>query len=153
MGLSVNTILSIALVVMFIIAAALIIGLLFPYVGTKGGCPGAQRLHIEEINSTVEDAKTYGITYILKFRVEDCVECMWYDDSLQSLRIRWVGMSTTDEAVIIGVSVPWNCIGENDPVDDDLSCSDVSGENIKGGTACVLEINYNRVTNIDVCPS
>ncbi len=144
MGLSVKVILSIALIVIFVIAAASLFYVLFPYVGTKGGCKAAQRLHIERINSTVEDAKAYGITYVLKFRVEDCVECMWFE-APDKLRIRWTRMSTTDEAVTIGVSVPWNNFPTNSDVDGDpLTCGD---DTIKGSTACVFEVKPEEVIN------
>jgi len=150
-GISVQTILCIALAVMFIIAAALIIGLLFPY-ATQGECIKGQRLHIEEIESYSRDAITTGTTYTLKFKVEDCVDCFWYYDNTainqDQLKIRWVGMSTTDDPVIMNVSVPWH-IGTNSG-GDDKTCSSQSDENLKGGTTWVLEIKYNGV---DILPT
>lgn len=143
---TVSTIISVALIVIFVISAAVIFGILFPSIGTRVGCSAAQRLHIEEINSTVKDAKTYDTTYNLKFRVEDCVECMWYDDPNLQLKIRWTEMSATDEAVIIGVSVPWN-IGDNAD-GDDYTCSLTPTDNLKGDTTCVFEVTYNAVNKL-----
>jgi len=143
MGLSVQTILSIALAVIFVIAASLVIQLIFPH-STQKDCMKGQRLNIEEIESMVKDAKLKGITYTLKFKVENCVECMWYYKDNEQLKIRWIGMSATEKPAEIGVSVDWN-IGDNNGETD--YCTD---ESLKGGTICVFEVNYNAV-DINQC--
>jgi len=150
-GISVQTMLSIALAVIFIIAIALIIQLLFPY-STKRDCMKGQRLLIEEIDSMSIDAKTTGTTYIYKFKVESCVECMWYNlnGTQDELRVRWKGMSTTDGPVIINVSTAWN-IGDNNippaPIDE-FSCDPGDAENLKGGNAYAFEIKANGIEQL-----
>ena len=124
-GISISTILSFAMATMLVIAAALVIHLMFPYIGTKGGCYALQRLHIEEIDSMSKDAELTGTTYLLKFKIEDCVECMWYypnttfNPAQDQIKIRWDDMSTTDYAVIMNVTNAWD-IGDNggNPNDD-----------------------------------
>jgi hypothetical protein len=73
---------------------------------------------------------------------------MWYHYNTATqqdeLKIRWVGMSTTDDAVIMNVSAPWSDIGINRGADD-KSCSPTPGENLKGNNVYVLDINYNKV--------
>jgi len=148
-GITVQTILIVVLAVIFVIAAAAILNVMFPYIGVEGGCTAAQKLHIEEIDSMYQDAKNKGITYIVKFRVEgDCVECLWYDVNLNQIRIRWSDMSTTEPAVGVDVSSVWSNIGNNAPVVDDLSCDPDDDANLRGGNSYILEITPQGVNHI-----
>ena len=138
-GITVQNILIVVLAVIFVIAAAALINVMFPYIGVEGGCTAAQKLHIEEIDSMYQDAKNKGITYITKFRVEgNCVECLWYDVNLNQIRIRWSKMSTTDPAIGVDVSSVWSNIGDNAGLSDE--CSPDDDDNLKGGSSYVLEI-------------
>lgn len=150
-GIAIQTGLSIALAVLFIIAASLIIKFMFPFL-TKGSCMKGQRGHIEEIDSLSKDANMTTASYTLKFKVEDCVECMWYffNATIQGdqLKIRWDGMSTTDSPVLINTTVPWN-IGDN-AGGNNQKCSNTPGDNLKGNNVYVFEIKSNAV---DILPS
>jgi hypothetical protein len=147
-GITVSTILSFAMATMLIIAVALVIRLMFPYIGVKGGCPAVQRLNIEEIESMAKDAKLTATTYVVKFKVEDCVECMWYYDdtalSQDQIKVRWTGMSTTDDPVIINVNASWG-IGDNNGPVNDKTCTDHS---ISGNTVLLLEVTPDYVNKL-----
>jgi hypothetical protein len=136
-GVNVQTMLSVALALLFVIAAALMINLIFPH-SSRTDCMKGQRLNIEKVNSTANEAKVTGVTTITKFRVESCVECIWYEDPLK-LKIRWIGMSETEGPETIGVSVAWNGIGSNGETD---SCPSNSKE---GDIMCTVQISSNLV--------
>ena len=92
-----------------------------------------QRLRIEKINSTSEEAKVTGVETTTKFKVASCVECMWFDEDNKQLKIRWIGMSETEDPEDIGVSVAWNGIG-------------ISYETcLVGGSSCMVTIDETKV--------
>jgi hypothetical protein len=146
-GISISTILSFAMATMLIIVAALIIRLIFPALGTEGGCPAVQRLNIEEIDSLSKDVKLTGDIRTVKFEVEDCVECLWYYYNItfqqEQIKIRWVDMSTTDKAVIMNVTMDWNGIGNNDGPSNDEKC--VEDKSTKGKNTLLLRITQDSV--------
>ena len=139
-ALSFDVIFSIGLIIIMFIAAAIVIHMVVPYLGSNVACIDGQKSQIIEINDTINEIKFSGITQIMKFKVESCVSCMWYDDVSYQLKVKWVGQAVGDEPQSFGMILVWNNFGKKPS--DGKTCSD---EQIKGGESCTLEITPNVV--------
>jgi len=145
--LALDVIFSIGLILILFIAAAIVIHMLVPYVSNVG-CIDGQKANIKEINDTIENVRLTGITQIMKFKVESCVRCMWYNDS--HINFKWTGQGVSDDPQSFGVGVPWNFnkISEYAKPSDDKTCG--TGQ-IAGGQWCTFEITSNFVDVVSGC--
>ncbi len=151
MALSVDVIFSIGLAVILIVGTWLVIGVVFPYLGSEVACQNGQIEHIIEINDVVKDVKLTGITQIMKFKVENCVKCMWYfgDEDKKLIKIKWTTEGDEDEPQNMEVDVVWNNFGEDTPPKPNKkNCDD---NDITGNKWCTLEVSPNRVNVVGDC--
>jgi len=151
--LAFDVIFSIGLIIILVVAAALIIHMVVPYLGSDVACINGQKSHIKEINDTINDIKLTGITQIMKFKVESCVRCMWFDggsnNQYNEIKIKWVGQGSDDDPQTIGVGVPWSGFGQRP--DNGQTCGDGGTEQVKGGQWCTVEITPNRIMVVSGC--
>jgi len=147
-----DVIFSIGLIIILFIGAAIVIHMLVPYLGSNVACIDGQKANIKEINDTIEDVRLTGITQIMKFKVESCVRCMWYDDVSFEIKFKWSGQGTGDQPQTFGVGVPWNFnVGGYEEPDNDKTCGDGGTRQIAGGQWCTFEISSNRIDRVSGC--
>jgi len=150
MGLSVDIIFSIGIAIILAAGTWLVMGVVFPYWGDEVACQNGQKSHIIEINDVVEDVKFMGITQIIKFKVENCVECMWYDhDDPLKLQIKWTSQGAGEDSDDYEVTVPWNSFGT--PPSDPAKPNTCDGDQINGGAWCTLEVSPEQINVVGEC--
>jgi len=147
--LAFDVVFSIGLIIVLAIAAALIIHMLIPYVGRNVACINGQKSNLKEINDTIDDVKLTGITQIMKFKVESCVRCIWFDDDNDEIRIKFTTQAYDEEPFIFGVGLTWSNFG-TEP-DNDETCGDGDTQQVKGGQWCTLEITPNQINVVSGC--
>ncbi len=129
--ISVNQLLIIIIAVIMIVSFFTALMIFFPWVLGSFTCPQRQRDHINEINTIAEDAKLTGITYIVRFKVEYCVKCIWYNTAHQLLEVEFESWKES-----FSTPLPW--VG----IDEDLTDCNEAGV-LKTDKVCNFEINPN----------
>ena len=147
--LAFDVIFSIGMILILFIAAALVIHMVVPYLGSNVACIDGQKSQIKEIDDAIENVKLTGITQIMKFKVENCVRCMWYNGT--HINFKWTGQAINEEPQSFEVSVPWNDFGTPPLPPDENKCGGGDTDQIAGGQWCTLEISPNRVFKVSGC--
>ena len=131
--ISIEYCLMIALATILVIGIITILQYIFPeWFGWN--CIIAQRDHIKEMNDITEEVFTMGITRVVKFKVEECVQCIWYDTVDDCLKVKWTTAETPES---ISIPMKWNGIDES---------SDCFSEVLDGGSTCLFEITPAAIT-------
>ncbi len=142
--ISVKAMLILALAVILVIGIVLGVQILFPAFSTGPVCVEAQIEHIREMNRLSDEVKKNGITQShVPFKVEYCVNCIYYYSPNQSLAVNY----TTDPTSIhyYEVSLPW----EN--IEDESSSRRCDDMTLTDGKTCLFEISLSSVRWMGVC--
>lgn len=135
---SVKSLLMLALATIMVIGVALMFKAILPQFSTGPICVSQQEKEIHEINRILNDeVKSTGVTQTnIPFRVKYCVNCIWYEASIQSLGVNY---TANPDPKYYSVPVPW------------INAGDSCGEAIlKGGKTCRLKISVNSI-EIESC--
>ena len=141
--ISVKALLILSLAVILIIGVILGTQMLLPVWGAGHICVTAQETKINDMNGIADEVKRNGITQSnVGFKVEYCVECMWYDSTNNRLAVMYT--SNPDEPIYYTVSLPW--IG----IESDLSsCTD--DMILTTSKTCIFEISVDSVEYVTGC--
>jgi hypothetical protein len=129
MAFNVDLIFNIAFATVLVSGLAISFLFLFPYLGNEAACINGQKENVIELNEIVKNVRLTGGSQVIKFHVENCVDCLWYENG--DIKIKWDGKDNPT-SIHVEASATWEGFGSA-PVDD--LCN-----GINGGKRCTLEL-------------
>jgi len=140
---SVKHMLWLALAVILVIGVLTAASIILPGFATGPVCVTAQGNHIRDMNGLADDVKLDGQERSnVKFRVEYCVECIWYN-STTDMHHPWGSLaviysSNPSQPINYAVTLAWQGIES-----DQNTCS--GSEKLTGGKTCTFDITLQSV--------
>ena len=140
--LSVKWILITAIIIILVIGLIGMVQLFFPWLGTGFSCIKLQENHIFDMNTLIEEVKLTGEEQIVRFRVEECTKCIWFNTEDGQLEVEYKAGSSR--------SYPTPLVWSGN-IDDESSCSDGHLVGTEGRKVCMVDITVNSL--VVSCPS
>ena len=137
--LSVKMMLIMAITLILVIGLIATLQIFFPFL-TGLSCIQRQRNNIDRITEAINEVLLTGNKQIVRFKVEDCAKCIWYNctdecendqNDYRKIEVQYIGANETVPTPIV-----WNNI------DTQAGCP---GEILKGPKVCEIEITTNSV--------
>lgn len=140
--ISVKWVLIIAIIIILVIGLVGTVQLFFPWLGTGFSCIQLQRSHIDEVNTVIEEVLLTGEEQIIRFRVEECTMCIWYNstDAVNDIHILEVEYEAANESFL----TPMKWDGDIDSSDSgrpDCQPGHLVGR--EGRKVCTVDITVN----------
>ena len=134
--ISVKWMLIIAVTLILLIGLVTAFQILFPFMmGTS--CIQRQRSYIDDLITTIEEVRLTGEEQIIRFRVLECTECIWYNETGSKLEVEY---EAANESFLVP-PVAWN--GDIDKGNGGRPiCKE---EHLVGQKTCTIYIKVNSV--------
>ena len=129
----------VAIIIILVIGLVAAVQLFFPWVG-KSSCIQLQRNNIDEVITVIEEVLLNGDEQIVRFRVEECTKCIWYnytDSDKPKLEVEY---EAANESFLVP-PVAW----DGDVDKSDAGRPECKPENLVGQKTCDLDITVNSV--------
>lgn len=147
--LSVNYMLVIAIIIIIVIGIISTFFLFFPWLERGFSCIQLQRENIYELTNTIEEVLLSGEERVVRFRVEECTKCIWYnhtgetdDPPLIQLEVEY----ESSNASFIIPSIPsWEGDIDESNTKDAPTCLPKNLVGTEGSKACDIHVTVNHV--------
>jgi len=108
--LSVKWTLIIVIIIILVIGLIGTVQLFFPWLEKGFSCIQLQRSNIDEVITVIEEVLLTGEEQIIRFRVEKCTECIWYNDEDPDHPKLEVEYETSSESFFVPSQIAWTGI-------------------------------------------
>ena len=133
--ISVKWMLTIVIIIILVIGLFGVVHLFFPWWGWTS-CVQLQRSNIYEVNDVIEEVLLNGEEQVIRFRVEECTKCIWFNSEDHKLEVKY-GSDGDSFSTLLA----WNGdidISEEEPDECEL-------DYLVGPKACTLVITVDSV--------
>jgi len=126
--------LTIAIILILVIGLVGTVFVFFPWMERGWSCIQLQRSRIDEVNTAIEEVLLTGEEQIIRFGVEECTKCIWYNGTeYPKLEVEYEAANET-----FLTPRPWNGIDTNS------GCTDNGGV-LVGQKTCEVDITVNSI--------